>query len=198
MAKRTKSVLAWYIAEEDLMLPNGDNRKIVVGKTLSVDGPVKLCVNGLHASVRLYDALGHRDSGWICRVRLSGKTLFGLGKLCAENRETLWMVHTKDALRFVEAQIPALFSNKNEKRCLQLIDQMRKSATNPKAFIKHATKLEELAADMRDEAEGISPHDSLFDLAYSEVRQLEKGLLAAAEANNPLIKKPASKAKSKR
>ena len=69
-----KRVLAWHFVRPEMVLANGDNRPVRVGELLSVDGDIKLCDNGLHASIRLCDAIVYRprcDSA-LCRVELSG------------------------------------------------------------------------------------------------------------------------------
>lgn len=55
-------MLGWYFAREDEKLGYGDGRKVAVGVTHTVDGPARLCINGLHASERVIDALQYAKS----------------------------------------------------------------------------------------------------------------------------------------
>ena len=43
-----------------------------IGKWYKVDGEIKCCSNGYHASPRIYDAYGYVTPGWICQVEVRG------------------------------------------------------------------------------------------------------------------------------
>jgi hypothetical protein len=63
-----------------------------VGQVLEVDPDrLKLCSYGLHASMTVEDAAKFVPSGYLCRVRLSGRMLWQSDKICAERREILSM-----------------------------------------------------------------------------------------------------------
>jgi len=48
---------AFYFSTKERKLRYGDDRDIVIGETHKVDGEIKLCHNGLHASTKLIDAI---------------------------------------------------------------------------------------------------------------------------------------------
>jgi hypothetical protein len=75
-----------------MKLPNGDGRRVVMGETVTVDGPIELCRRGLHASRNPLDALSYRDSPIFVRVELSGEIQEANDKLCATSRKHLWAV----------------------------------------------------------------------------------------------------------
>jgi hypothetical protein len=92
---------AWHFALSDGCLGFGDGRKIVVGETLRVDGQLRLCKRGLHASRLVYDALGYagNNSTLICRVSLGGQIVTGEDKICASERTVLWAIDGRSLLR---------------------------------------------------------------------------------------------------
>ncbi len=97
--KKRQTMLGWYFCGRDRTLRYDDGRKIVVGETHKVEGPPKLCENGLHASRSILDAL---EYGWgpvVYRVRLSGEFNHGRDKSCATERTYLWEVDAEDVLR---------------------------------------------------------------------------------------------------
>ena len=103
MGKR--KVLAWHIVNSDRLAvydrdENGFLRikntgeRLVTGKTYRVDGKIKLCMNGLHASYYVVDADSYKriaTDRYLCRVELSG-TIRGRkdDKYAASERTILW------------------------------------------------------------------------------------------------------------
>lgn len=74
---------AWHFCSIDKKLGYGDSRQIQSGRTIKVKFPntnnngdifslPTLCESGLHASVRLLDALKYAPGPIICRVELGG------------------------------------------------------------------------------------------------------------------------------
>jgi len=94
------TIKAWHFAAQDRKLGYGDGRVIVKGRTLKYTGkePIKLCERGLHASVRLVDALQYAAGPVICRVELSGEIVRGNDKLVATERKCLWWIDATDVL----------------------------------------------------------------------------------------------------
>ena len=91
---------AYYFGTTDKKLRYDGNRLVVVGETHSVDSDkLKLCQYGLHASVRLLDALQYAPSAILYGVELSGKIIEGEDKVCAEHRMYLWEVDCTDILK---------------------------------------------------------------------------------------------------
>jgi hypothetical protein len=122
-----RSVLAWHFLSEDRLLRygHGDLGPVEPGYIYSAEGPLELCRNGMHASVRPLDALQYAPSPIVCRVRLmpgahhptcdkrnydgtlsqracncNGDPIVDGGdKLCARHREVLWMQDARTILR---------------------------------------------------------------------------------------------------
>lgn len=78
--------LYWHFCQVDdsgtPRLGYGDRREVRVGETLRVEGEPVLCRRGLHASARLYDALGYANANelTLCRVTLGGTVIDGSDK----------------------------------------------------------------------------------------------------------------------
>jgi hypothetical protein len=77
----------WYFAAKDRRLRYNDGRKARVGVTHTVDRPIRLCKNGLHASERALDALKLGAGPVAFRVELSGDTDKGSDKIAARSRK---------------------------------------------------------------------------------------------------------------
>ena len=71
-----------------------DEREVRVGETLRVEGQPVLCEHGLHASKRLYDALGYArgDKLALCRVALGGTVVDDDDKSVANERTVIAML----------------------------------------------------------------------------------------------------------
>ena len=95
----TKTVFAWHFSSADCKLGNGDGRAIKVGKTLEVDCEPILCRQGLHASVKIIDALKYAPGPYLWRVKLGGTIVTGDDKLVATERTHLWGFDATDMLR---------------------------------------------------------------------------------------------------
>ena len=67
-----KSIDGWWFGTTDKKLLNGDNRKIVIGRTHKVKGNITPCVYGLHLSPKILDALHYAPGPVIYKVRGSG------------------------------------------------------------------------------------------------------------------------------
>ncbi len=92
-------MLGWYFARGDEKLGYGDGRKVAIGVTHTVEGPVELCSNGLHASEKIIDALQYASSNILYRVELSGVIEHGADKSCATKREYLYRIDIGEILR---------------------------------------------------------------------------------------------------
>ena len=67
-----KQVTGWWFAPQNKKLANGDNRKIKLGITHSLEGKIIPCNYGLHLSKRPIDALQYAESSIIYKVVGSG------------------------------------------------------------------------------------------------------------------------------
>jgi hypothetical protein len=93
-----KPILAWHWLAEDKRLRYDDKRLVRTGSRLSATGPLRLCHNGMHASILARHSLTYAPGPIICRVKLSGEILTSDDKLCARTREVLWMADATAAL----------------------------------------------------------------------------------------------------
>jgi hypothetical protein len=96
---KPRGVLAWHFVQEDGRLRYNDGRKVVAGKTYTAsEGSLKLCLYGMHASVKPCDALKYAPGPIVCRVRLSGEILHGPDKLVARTRKVIWAADATEKL----------------------------------------------------------------------------------------------------
>ena len=93
-----KTKLCWHFLPNDGVVPRL-NVKATKGLKLHHEGKVELCASGLHASVKLMDALGFAPGSILERVRVSGTILTDTDKLVASDRETLWIGNVEKELR---------------------------------------------------------------------------------------------------
>jgi hypothetical protein len=91
------TILAWHFCDDTLR----DGRPIPPdGEWLVHDGDVIPCVNGLHASARIIDALKYAPGSTICRVEVRGDIKrHGNDKLVGRERRILWRVDGEQLLR---------------------------------------------------------------------------------------------------
>ena len=92
-------ILAWHFLPEDRHIRWGTKEEVKVGQTLKVDGPLRMCRWGLHASGRAIDALKYAPGTIACRVRLSGQIIVSIDKVVASERTCLAMIDAKEILR---------------------------------------------------------------------------------------------------
>ena len=79
----------WHFAQDSRKLGYEDGRLVVVGETLKVAPPVKLCKRGLHASKNILDALSYAPGAYLCAVELSGEVIHGDDKSVATERTVI-------------------------------------------------------------------------------------------------------------
>jgi hypothetical protein len=88
----------WHFVQVDgegtPRLGYGDNREVKVGETLRVEGTPTLCHHGLHASFKLWDALGYAQGEKLslCRVTLGGEADHDSDKSVANERTVVAML----------------------------------------------------------------------------------------------------------
>jgi len=94
MSERT--VLAWHFGSEKMR----DGRDFPPdGEWLVHDGELVMCESGLHASLRLIDALRYAPGNTIMRVRLGGKMIEDTDKIDAMRRRIIWRIDGDAVLR---------------------------------------------------------------------------------------------------
>ena len=90
---------AFYFSKQDKKLRYNDGRKIVVGETHTVDCTPEVCKIGLHASVKLLDALRNAPGSILYLVEMGGYIDKGPGKISATKRTYLAEFDAKEVLR---------------------------------------------------------------------------------------------------
>ena len=91
-------VRAWWFSAER-QLPNGDGRRVRVGRTQVHKGTLELCRSGLHASERIIDALDYAPGPLLWRVECSGEIIHGNDKIVCSRRTPLAVIDADDILR---------------------------------------------------------------------------------------------------
>ena len=90
---------AFYFSNKDNRLRYGDNRLIEKGITHTVEGEIGLCDYGLHASVKLIDALSYAPGSNLWLVELGGEIINGYDKCCATERTYIDFFDAESLLR---------------------------------------------------------------------------------------------------
>jgi hypothetical protein len=89
-------MLAWHFVGSHLR----DGRPIPPdGQALVHDGPLEMCLAGLHASERIIDALQYALGNVICRVECGGKIVRDTDKMICTQRTILWRMNGEVLLR---------------------------------------------------------------------------------------------------
>lgn len=104
MKRKKKNVLAWHFLPGDMRLGYHDRREVRDGGTLRYTGslPVLLCFRGLHASLKILDALPFAEERPVlCRVRVGGTRVHQTNKLAGSARTCLWHVDARRAMRLL-------------------------------------------------------------------------------------------------
>ena len=130
-------VTAWHFVRANRKLAYGDGRKIVKGRTLTVDGVPRLCRWGLHASERIIDALEYAPGPIVCRVEIGGQIVRGDDKLCGTSRKVLWWLDATEVLH--------LFACRVAERALK-----EAKVTDPRCFAAITAKRQWLAGRITD------------------------------------------------
>jgi hypothetical protein len=73
-------------------------KKVRVGETIRIKGPLVLCERGLHGSERIIDALGYAPGALVCCCEYTGDILRGTDKFCATERIVIWMADATNTL----------------------------------------------------------------------------------------------------
>ena len=92
------NVLAWHFLPKN-GLTRFNEIKVEPGVEIIHKGQIELCESGLHASVKLDDALSFAPGPILCRVRCQGRVKRGDDKLVCSRRTVLWMLDASRVLR---------------------------------------------------------------------------------------------------
>jgi hypothetical protein len=97
----------WHIASVnengEPALGHGDDRLIKVGETLTVEGEIELCENGLHACRNLIDCLRYCEGTVICEVELSGAIVHDEDKSAASSRTVLALTTAEEGEKILRS-----------------------------------------------------------------------------------------------
>ena len=91
-----EAIFAWHFVNDTLRAgqPIPDD-----GEWLVHTEPLDMCRAGLHASIRLIDALKYAPGHNICRVECSGDIIQGDDKLVCSHRRIIWRIDAEELLR---------------------------------------------------------------------------------------------------
>ena len=89
---------AWHFLRGDGRLRNGDMAPDV-GAPLIHEGPIKMCISGLHFSRKAIDALVYAPGPIVCRVEVEGVEIEQSDKGICRSRTILWKIDATDTLR---------------------------------------------------------------------------------------------------
>ena len=92
------NILAWHFLPEN-GLTRFNKIKVEPGVEIVHKGKLELCNSGLHASIKLDDALSFAPGPILCRVRCQGRVKRGDDKLVCSRRTVLWMLDASRVLR---------------------------------------------------------------------------------------------------
>ena len=87
---------AWHFCKGERLR---DGQTLTKGKTYEYQGKLELCYSGLHASLKILDALRYAPGNTICRVECSGHILESFDKLVCSKRKVLWYIEGEKILR---------------------------------------------------------------------------------------------------
>ena len=94
-----KIIGVWHFVANNRRLGYGDNRKVMVGQTLSVSGPTVLCEHGMHWSRRLVDALHYAPGSTLTYCEVWGDIKESNDKGVSTHRKVISMIDSDNLLR---------------------------------------------------------------------------------------------------
>jgi hypothetical protein len=101
MQERKRKILAWHFCGDTLR----DGRPIPPdGEALDHEGELIMCAKGLHASVKIMDALSYSPGYIICRVKCEGIIIKDTDKLVCSKRTIIWRIQGEEVLRLFARQ----------------------------------------------------------------------------------------------
>jgi hypothetical protein len=137
-----KTKLLWKTIPQEF---KNHGHKWAMRKWFHVDGEMKLCENGFHASPRIIDALGYVKPGWVCLVKVRGEIKTDgdksvcSGMMILRRWEWTKEMSVKLAIYAAELVLP-IFEAKypNDKRPAEAIAAAKKYLKNPTAYAAYA------------------------------------------------------------
>jgi hypothetical protein len=119
----------WHFLTDDRRLQFGDREEVKVGEWLRVEGELKMCSWGLHASKRAIDALRYAPGSVACRVELRSDLQHDDDKSVGRERRVMWMLDATNiqhecACRYAEGALALI--DKPDPRSVAAIQAKRK------------------------------------------------------------------------
>jgi hypothetical protein len=146
-------MLGWHFTNGFMLR---DGQPLVAGKTYRVTPPPRLCWHGLHASVRVIDALDYAPGAVVSRVRLSGLIRRDTDKACATERTVLWCA---DATRILHEFALAVATD------ALLLSEVQRRPVDPRSWAALAVKQRWLDGSATS-AELDAARDAALDAAW--------------------------------
>ena len=187
-AVEVKRIRAWHFCSDGKLR---DGKKVVVGKTYTVKGPLVMCEHGLHWSRRIIDALQYAPGSTICLVEAWGDTQEQSDKGVSTHRKVLAKVNGEKLLRLFAADCAeeALTLCKvTDKRSWQAVEVARKYANGKATKEELATARAAARAASRAAAGAASraaSWDAAGDAAWAAARDAAGD--AAWEKQNTIL-----------
>ncbi len=117
-------IRAWHFLPMDGKTQHRNRRLVEVGKTYSCRGNIEPCVNGMHGSRRIIDALYYSPGPVACYVRIWGNVKKQRDKLAGRHRKVLGMANISDILHRFACQCATEsleFAGVTDERCFNAI-----------------------------------------------------------------------------
>ncbi len=118
-------IKAWHFLPMDGKTQHRNRRLVEIGKTYSCRGNIELCVNGMHGSRRILDALQYASGSIVCEVDIWGDVKEQEDKLAGRHRKVLRMADISDVLHRFACQCATdalTAANVTDRRCGDAID----------------------------------------------------------------------------
>ena len=98
MSNKNDFEYAWYFLKPNGKLGYGDCREVSEGVVHTVSVIPECCLQGLHASKKIVDALGYAQSSKVALVKISGSIDTQPDKICGSSREYIKVFDIEDLL----------------------------------------------------------------------------------------------------
>ena len=176
---KQKTKLLWKTIPQNF---ESQGHKWETGKWYHVNGEIKLCQNGFHASPTILDAMRYVFTGWICRAGVGGDCKIGNDKSAWSDMMVIkrykWtkQMSVKLAVYAAELVLP-IFEKEYPDDA-----RPRNAITAAKAYLKNPCKKTKCAAD--------AAADAAYAAVYADAYAANAAYVAAyAAANAAIFKK---------
>lgn len=200
-----KRILAWHFINSDMTTQHDDSIVVKPGETLSVTGDIRACSNGLHGSIRLWDAFSGYANGrtMLCRVEIWGDVDEQPDKIAGRYRKCLWAIDIERLLHEFACQAAemALLAERAagrepDARCWFAVETKRKwlAGTATDDELNEAREAARAVAysaaySAADVAAYAAAREAAYAAAYSAAHAAHAAAYAAYAALNELFEK---------